>query len=75
MKKRRWVKLTVIILLAGLAVPAGAIIIKNRIFTPPAQETQAVIEGGSVETSETADLTGRQKERAGRRTDFGVRDR
>ena len=61
MKKRRWVKLTVIILLAGLAVPAGAIIIKNRIFTPPAQETQAVIEGDFVETSETTDLIDSEK--------------
>lgn len=62
MKKSKWVKLTVIILLAGLAVFAGAMLLKNRIFTPPVQETQAVIEGGIVETSETADLTGRQKE-------------
>lgn len=62
MKKSRWVKCIVIILLAGLAVFA-VIVIKNQIFAPPVQETQAVIEGDVVADSEEADITDGRKER------------
>lgn len=62
MKKSRWMKLTIIVLLVGLAILMSTIILKNRIFAPAVQETQAVIEGDIVDASETEDLTGGRKE-------------